>query len=235
MSNDGDYKYYIHKGKEVPRVSDYIKLIAKDQLILWANYLGFKRLNYNNVIESEAYIGTFIHDYIEHYLDGNDNHKFEKINFRKYGLRTHDEVEKAINGAISFLKFYSVNKNFKIVEKEIVVTNSYMGGRIDSIIESPFNKDHVIINDYKTSKDFYVTMFLQLVAYYILYTENRPGIIVDGIMITLMDKKDGKKAKIRYYPIEDILPLIETFLALVQLHKGLRTFEKIPFRNDIFR
>lgn len=234
---DKNYSNYTHNGNNVPRISSIIKLLAKDSLILWSNYLGFKRMDYKKVIELEASIGTMIHDYIEDYLPTNRKDlKLEYFNFYKYGIFSEGDKIKAINGIRSFQKFYQKNKDlYKLVQREITLTNKLMGGTIDAVIESPFNKNHVVLMDYKTSGDFYITHFLQLVGYVLLYRDNFPNVKIDGIMVLLMDKKKGNKARSRYYSIDDIEPFLNIFMSLLEVHKNLEVIESVQCNDNIFR
>ena len=227
-----DYSGYIHNNKEVPRVSEIIKLLGKDALILWANHLGFKRKSYKDVLQAEANIGTMIHEFID---EMDDLKSIEGFDFSKYRIFNEGDKNKVINGILSFKKFYNKNRNkFKVVSHDITLTNSQMGGTLDVVLESPFNKEHVVIADYKTSSDFYFTHFLQLAGYVILHRDNFPNVIIDGVMIILIDKADGKKARTKFYDMKQMEPFFNIFIQLLEVHKNIKLIDGLQYYTDVF-
>ena len=67
-----EIKAYVNKnGDRVPRVSEVIKTLAKDSLITWANFLGFKHIDYRKELERTRNIGSLCHDVLEGYFDKN--------------------------------------------------------------------------------------------------------------------------------------------------------------------
>lgn len=52
------FETYVNaKGERVMRVSTVINKLAKDQIAIWANMLGFKHIDYKKELERTANIG----------------------------------------------------------------------------------------------------------------------------------------------------------------------------------
>lgn len=46
MTNNNNKVYINANGERVLRVTEVIKMLSKDQLLFWANMLGFKQVSY---------------------------------------------------------------------------------------------------------------------------------------------------------------------------------------------
>ena len=56
---------YNYNNIPVPRVTEILsKTIHEDYIVKWANYLGFKHLNYQDELDKYANIGTITHERI---------------------------------------------------------------------------------------------------------------------------------------------------------------------------
>lgn len=178
---------YVNKdGIIVPSTTTILKMINKEELLYWANSLGFKRKSVKNELEISAYIGSTVHHMIEEYTTIG-TYDFNDIT--RSGI-----VEKIAikNAFISFLKFYIKEKNnLKYVMTEKQLSGKRHGGTLDALVEYD---GLLTLTDYKTSKAFYPTMILQLGAYDILLREIL-NIKVDQYMVLLLDKKEGNIAK----------------------------------------
>ena len=207
MSSDNHNKHYVNEyGEEVLRISQVIKTLAKDQLIMWAHMLGWKRINYQQELDRTANIGTFAHAMIEQYYS---DHEICCYDF-------DDCEQEAYNAAESFFKWLKKNERvYKVVATEKTLIGKNVGGTIDCVIESPYNKDRVILIDYKTSSRIHFTHFLQLSGYVTLYEEIYGPNTIDGIMVIRLDKKDGKSAEAKIIRRNDLEPYIECFKSLL--------------------
>ena len=164
--NNKKYKTYFYNEKGVPRVSDILKdCIGSDYLMRWAANLGKER--YQRESNATLYIGTIVHEMIEHFLIFGD---YKKVDFRSYDVKL--KVEKAFS---NFLKWYNdmINQGFKInvinIEKQTV--NPWFGGTIDCVMELSSNNIYkTFIVDFKTSKKNYINYLIQTYAYY--WSEN---------------------------------------------------------------
>ena len=192
---DNNHKQYINsRGEPVLRVSQVIKSLAKDSLIFWANSLGFKGISYKKELERTANIGSLCHDVIEGYFDTQRlaDIDFELFNIEDYGSKM--EVRLALESFFKWYKKFIKHHTYNVKFTEFTVVGEYLGGTIDCGIDGWKDPDKVIFVDYKTSGDFYLTQFLQLSAYVMIYEEVYGPKTVEGVMIIRMDKK-GKKAE----------------------------------------
>lgn len=221
-----DTKIYVNKkGKIVPRVSEILKLLAKDQLILWANYLGFKRIDYKSELDRTARIGTMAHDVIDSLTAGNP----VLLDYAKYKLYAPKDIMEAKNCVKSFLKWYEKNKDwYKVILSDETFVSESFGGTLDCVIQSIYTKDknHVIISDYKTSKQFTLSHFIQLVGY-LMILEDTTDYKVDGVMIVRMNKADGKIAQHRLYRRDELQPYLDIFTSLVKIHASLNELKSM--------
>lgn len=63
---------YQFNGKPVPRVTEILSTtIHEDYLMKWANFLGFKHLDYEKELNKAAHEGTKAHNYIEEFFTRN--------------------------------------------------------------------------------------------------------------------------------------------------------------------
>ena len=67
---DEHRKYFNKDGKEVPSCTTIIKMLNKPELVKWANYMGFKKINTTSYLEERAAIGTNCHSLFELYFTG---------------------------------------------------------------------------------------------------------------------------------------------------------------------
>lgn len=203
--------YKNEEGVVVPSVTTILQVINKQELIYWANSLGYKRISVKNELESHAYIGDTTHKAIDRYF------KTGEINLDS--LMNKNRITENIcvrNAFVSFSKFFlEVKKDFEIIENEKPVSGKKFGGTLDLL--SKYNKK-LFLCDFKTSSNFYLTMFLQLAAYDLLLREVY-GKKVDGYMIILLDKKKGTKAKSKIVDDKDEMKAYrECFKKLVDFY-----------------
>lgn len=171
--------YYNSKGDEIPSVTTVIKLLSNKELINWANYMGLVcRKNHNDISEKAALIGTLTHFYLE---------RLGKKKIINYNLLEdyNKDIVQCVNRGIKEFKEWRKEFKPKIIKTEFRLQNERVGGTIDNISE--IDGDKYII-DYKTSKNVYPSMFLQLAAYNMLLREEK-GMKIDKVAILLLNKK----------------------------------------------
>ena len=153
MGKFSDHSTYINKEEvEVPSVTTIIKLLNKPFIAKWANSLGWKRQSYDKVLEESANKGTFVHEVLHEYLF-KEGKKFdlsnpEVLNFLYENLDTFKEFEKCYD-----IKPIWGEKSFSLDK---------FGGTVDLYCE--LDNKYTIL-DFKTSKRFYSSHFIQLGAY----------------------------------------------------------------------
>ena len=60
---------YEKDGKEYPSVTTILHSLGNDEIIKWANHLGFKHLDYEKELEKTSIIGTKVHDLLRGEID----------------------------------------------------------------------------------------------------------------------------------------------------------------------
>jgi hypothetical protein len=192
-------KYFNKAGQEVPSVTTVLKILNKPSLINWANYLGFKRQNVDNVLKSSAEIGSFIHDLAESVIRG--NYPVYKI---------PDEFDKNLIKIpyANFLNWYNKNALEPILIEKGFATDNF-GGTFD--FYGKLNGNNTLI-DFKTSKNFYMSQFIQLSGYILLLEENEYSI--DQVTILLINTKGCFEKTIQR---DSMSPYIRIFKLLVWL------------------
>lgn len=169
---------YVRKdGIEVPSVTTILQCLGSKDIIKWANYLGFKHIDYEKELERTAINGTKIHDCLQHAVDPKLQN--EQINFA-------NNLEADFYSRITnkFLKVMS-KFNYKTIctETEYTSEDLMYGGKIDWLFTI---KDFKILGDFKSSKKVHMKHILQLGGYRNLLEKN--GIILDGAMIILVNE-----------------------------------------------
>lgn len=173
------FKYYKNKyGIEVPRVNEILRHIGDSSgLCSWANYLGFKKINYNSILNEYSSIGSYAHNMINSYINNND--EYFDIDKKLYNMATN-----AYSGFKVWFDDISKNNDVKVLFSEYTIVGDEYGGTIDALIEI---NGKLYLADFKTSNDTRIEHILQLCAYKELLKEVE-NIEIDGMMIIKSDK-----------------------------------------------
>lgn len=191
--------YHNAEGTEVPSVTTVLKILNKPHLAKWANIMGFKRKKIDDILEESSLIGTVVHEGIECFIMKKEFTYFKgrqngKTLFMKY-----------MDGFITWFKNNKLEPEFM----EESHTTTEFGGTIDYY--GKINDKYTVL-DFKTSKKFYPTMFLQLGAYTHILEEK--GKQVDQVIILRVNQdKCVEKTMTR----EEIEPYRIAFLNLVKV------------------
>lgn len=178
MGKYSDHSTYTNKlNIEVPSVTTIIKLLNKPSIARWANTLGWKRQSYEKVLDERAFEGTIVHELCHEYLF-NEGKKFD--------TSTPERLEFVRENLITFKDFLDKNK-LEPVWGEKSFSSDKFGGTVDLYCKLE-GKDTIL--DFKTSKSFYSTHFIQLGAYIQLLEEEKYN--VDQVAILRI--RDGKHA-----------------------------------------
>lgn len=200
MGMYSDHSTYINDKKiEVPSVTTIIKILNKPFIPLWANSLGWKRKSYKAVLEESSVKGTFVHELIHEYIF-KEGKKFDisdtdKLNFLYENINAYKEFEKE-----HIIKPIWGERSFS--------TDNY-GGTIDFYCNLD-GKDTIL--DFKTSKRFYSSHFIQLGAYVQLL--EKQNINVDQVGILRI--KEGEH-ELKILSRDEIQEYIELFNKLVDV------------------
>lgn len=180
MENQNEHvKYYNRQGYEVPSCTNVVKLLNKPELVGWANYMGFKRINTTRFLQQKAEYGTYCHDLAEQYLQGiilskdtSDKVSFDERSDIIYRLQ------------ILGNKFKDADMN--ILGMELQMHGSRFGGTLDLLVNIP-SKNRLILLDFKTSKSVYDSHLIQLAGYSLLL-EELYGLSVTDVGVILLSK-----------------------------------------------
>ena len=200
MGKYSEHSTYINKKEvEVPSVTTIIKLLNKPFIAKWANSLGWKRQSYDKVLEESANKGTFVHETLHEYLF-KEGKKFdlsnpEVLNFLYENLNTFKEFEKDYD-----IKPIWGEKSFSLDK---------FGGTVDLYCE--LDNKYTIL-DFKTSKRYYSSHFIQLGAYIQLLEAN--DYKVEQVAILRIREGDYD---IKIINREDMNDYIELFNKLVEV------------------
>ena len=207
---DNHHKMYINAdGQRVLRITEIIRTLAKDQLILWANMLGLKGIQYRKELDRTARIGTMFHGVIEKYTTPGE---LAVIDFNEYEVYGYQSQLEATNALKSFFKWYdTVSSWYHVKFTEKVVVGKHYGGTIDCGIDGREDPNKVIFVDYKSGSGFYLSYVLQLAGYVRLYEEVEGPDTVEGVMLVHADKKHGKMAEALYFSRAAMDPFLVCF------------------------
>jgi hypothetical protein len=197
--SDNHTRYYNKNNIEVPSVTTILKILNKPGLVYWANYLGFKHLKVDDELEYTSYIGTRVHTIIN------------SIMLNRYIILTENtDVLLNIKKSLTNFRLWYNNNEIEPIFMEKSFFSEKFGGTLD--FYGKINNEFCIV-DYKTSKDIYPTMFIQLALYYILLKEYNYHVDKVGIVLT------GYKSKLKtkFINIHELTPYIEIGVLLVDL------------------
>lgn len=211
---------YVKDGKEYPSVTTILKIIGNDSITKWANYLGFKHIDYEKELERTANYGTELHKRLQYHVD--PENAFNIAEFKNPVLERDYVI------AVSKFKDMISNYNYSTIftEKEFVSDKLGYGGTLDWFCKM---NDKNILVDFKTSKKVRFKHLLQLGGYYNLLIEN--GYEVDGGAIIIANSNVSTMYTITK---EDLENLSKGFTCIYNTYLYLNEFEdKIPHSKDL--
>ena len=225
-----DHTTYYGKNGIVPSATTILKVLNKESLIHWANMLGWKRKKVKDELDSSSLIGTIVHNMVEAIISNRSTDidrvissfiDDEPILNELY----EEEYNSVMNACKSFIKWWKHNSNkIDIIDIEKQMSSDTFGGTCDLICK--YNGKLMII-DFKTSKDFYFTQFLQLASYSYLYELNKNEII-DDVAVLRLDKKYGDCAELlsmSELPCGSISRYTKIFNKLVDIYYDIHYIE----------
>lgn len=191
--------YFNEKGEQVPSATTVLKLINKPSLQKWANIMGFKRQNTDIILERSADIGTVVHALIEKFM------MKREYEYKESKYHDRELIACYLDNFIDWHKKTEVTP----YDMEMHMVSEKYGGTVDFYGEVDGKKT---ILDFKTSKAFYESMFLQLGAYVQMLEEK--GNKVEQVAILRVNQD---KHAIKFKTREEIQPYIDCFNQLVEL------------------
>lgn len=227
---------YMFQERKVPRVTEILSLMLYDEyLIKWSNYMGFKRRNYQDIRDEAAEKGSYVHNFIEQYIQFNIE---PDMNLVPQNIR--NEVNTAFKSFLSWWNIIKKNKIEVLMQEQELVCQWY-GGTLDLLIKI---NGKIYLFDFKTSNNFSYKYCLQLAAYaYILRTIY--SIAIDGYGIIKlckdieyfyefminMDNEDDKQFMANCE--ETFLSLVYSYYNRMQVENQYKAiYAREEFRND---
>lgn len=206
----GHRKYYNESNIEVPSVTTVCKLLDKPQLVGWANYLGFKRIDVNKLLNEKAEYGTDVHTLCELYFTGIIDP--ETPTSQLFSLQEY----KYLIYKFKCLDYMLEKAGFKMIKMELPMEGSRVGGTLDMLLYRESTNEYMIL-DLKTSKSVYDSMFIQLGGYCGLIKEIY-DIDISHVGIILISKEPKDKQFINIVKAEDNKPKQEIFNKLTDIY-----------------
>jgi len=154
-------QYHLEDGAIVPSVTTVLKVLDKGEgLTYWAWNLGKQGLDYKEVRDSAAGVGTIAHYLIACHLKG------ESANVSEFSPAALDKARKCLASYIKWEKEHSISP--VMIETPLISEEFKYGGTPDLLAE--YNDEFILI-DFKTGNGIYDSYFAQLAAYRQLLTE----------------------------------------------------------------
>lgn len=180
-----DTRFYVtENGLFVPSVTTYLEAYPKSpQYYEWLKSVGDKA---DEIRDEAGRKGSAVHDMTERFDNGEEVTLLNEDGFIGYKLGEWSMFEKYVE--------FRRNHETNIIHNELNLTSEKykMGGTLDRIMQIN-GKTYIV--DIKTSNAVHPHYWLQLEAYYMLWSENHPGNI-DGVAILWLNAKtrtEGKK------------------------------------------
>lgn len=216
--------YYNKHGVEVPSATTILKILNKPTLVKWANYLGFKRLHVDEIVDEAARLGTTVHDLINSTLNNEYIIYIEREDIPTYLVQMY---------MMRFKRWLSTHELEPILlEKSL--TSELFGGTIDCYCKITGCGDDKVtpkytIIDFKTSKSIHMSMFFQLAMYCILLEEH--GYQVDQAGILLVNNKNDDE---KFISREELEPYVIAVKKLVVFfHEYYTINDKFNWKEPI--
>lgn len=202
--------YKLQSGERVPSVTTALGILNKPALLTWAWQCGVDGLDYRQVRDSAAGIGSLAHYLIMCHL------KNEKPDTSDY---SQQDIDKAENCLIKYWDWEREHPIKPVLVEEPLVSEQYrFGGTIDCLAE--LNGDLILI-DHKTGKAIYAEMLHQLASYSVLLAEN--GYNVADCRILRIGREDTGDFEERIAPdLEKHWQVFLHCLSIYNLQKGIK-------------
>ncbi|MCH7577243.1 MAG: hypothetical protein IH822_05560 [Chloroflexi bacterium] len=206
-------RYYARDGTLLPGVTTILSVINKPALPVWANKLGFQRINSTEFLIHVADAGTLSHHLIEARLTGAE---------QDASGYDDDQVSMAQN-ALSSFGAWAEGKSLETHETELVLVSEAhrYGGTLDwfGLVDGT-----PCLIDFKTSARIFDDHLFQLSAYFQLLTEN--GYEVAEARIVRLSRDASEEFSERVLSSSEIEPYFAVFKAALNLYNAMKVATK---------
>lgn len=209
----GHTVYKCTDGKRVPGVTTIIDIIAKPQLITWANKMGLDGIDTTKYVDELGDVGTLVHHLILCKFKGAipDTDDF-----------TANQIMMASNSMVSFENWLQQHQLEPIlVEQPIVSESLRIGGTPDLLC----NLDGVpTLIDFKSGKALHFEVLLQLAAYrYLLKTQDWE---VEQAIALRIGRESNEGFEVVVFDNDALGAALVTFMLCLDLYKSVQQTRK---------
>lgn len=190
--------YKNHNGDRIPGVTTILGLLAKPQLIKWANNLGLQGIDSNKYVDELASIGTLIHYLIECDL--------KRLN-PELNDYTPNQIKMAQNGFNKWIEWKSKH-SIVVIESELKLISDRYGGCCD--LYCVLDGVNTVL-DFKTGKGIYDEYLIQTSAYAKIIGDD-----VDQVAILNIGRDENEPTREAY--LKDFKKHQELFEKLVDIY-----------------
>lgn len=218
MKEDEHRKYY-NGDVEIPSCTTIVSLLNKPELVKWANYMGFKRINTSALLEEKAEYGTYCHKQFECYFSDGLMTAKSNTNFLP------KEEYREIMYKLKIIDLYFKKLGIEVISMELPLEGKSYGGTLDMLCYNR-DKDCLMIFDLKTSKQVYQSHWIQIMGYCQLLEEiyNLP---VKEIGVILLSKSLDSPELINIKTTAECWRELEIFNRLRDVYYFLNSPENI--------
>lgn len=148
---------YYDQDQALPSVTTIVHSLGSDELMKWANIMGFKHRKIEDILEKSAAFGTLVHSHLRCVVDPNCG---EPPIPPKDGVEEF-QLLKIISKFKRYMEIFTYQTIF--TERSIASAKLGYGGTLDWYARINQFK---MLNDFKTSKTLKVGMLFQLGGYF---------------------------------------------------------------------
>ena len=214
-------RYHTKSGLRVPGVTTVLSVIAKPQLIPWANKMGLQGIDTRKYVNRLASIGTLAHQWIEAILLG------QAPDLSKW---SQEQQDLASNSVIKFLEWHDQHRVEVVeTEKPLASEKHLYGGTLDVLARVDGSLGLV---DIKTSKAIYDDHMYQVAAYNQLAIEH--GWDPQWMRVLQVGRTEDEGFSIRHASGAELQRYWQVFLEALDLYKAIRESKKrtLPFQGE---
>lgn len=205
-------KYTLGNGAVVPGVTTILSVIAKPELIFWANRKGLEGIDTRKFVDEAAVIGTLVHQMVEEDLGGE---AWDRDEYSQAQIKIAER---------SFAKYLEWKKGrdiaTRLIEAKLVSEKFRFGGTCDWY--GMFDGQYWLL-DIKTSKAVYPEFIYQVAAYKKLLLE--AGFKVTRTGILRLGRNEDEGFEFRTLGKAELTDGWKTFKAAHRLYLEKKNFE----------
>ncbi len=208
--NKAHIRYKDKEGNIVPGATTIIGLLAKPQLIIWANRLGLQGIDSTKYRDDKADIGTLAHKMVLADIKG------ETVDTSEY---SKEQIDQAENSFLSWLEWRK-GKELKVILMETpLVSEGYsFGGTPDFL---GYLNGQLVLMDYKTG-GIYQEAYIQVCSYRQLLAENGYPSIDKAIVLGIPRTEDEDFKEITYTNFDNGWRIFKRLNEIYQLLKEVK-------------